>query len=120
MENLRKQWNEACLVAGIPAITKDTSARLMAVLYVHGNNEYMTHNQQFLDDVDYIQKRFKIEGGEVPDFDFSRLVKHYVSELIHYEDEHQGERTTSGLFERHIPEWAKDLFMERYGIKLIN
>ena len=120
MENLRKLWNEACLAAGIPAITKDTGARLMAVLYVHGNNEYMTHCQAFLDDLDYVRKRFKVEGGEIPDVEFTRLVKYYVWELQEYEEEHKGERTSSGLFERHIPNWAKDLFMERYGIKLIN
>lgn len=52
-------WNLACLAAGIPAITTDACARLMAALYVHGNNELMTHHKGFLADVRYIQLRYQ-------------------------------------------------------------
>ena len=109
-----------CLSAGIPWMTTDTSARVFAVLYVHGNNEYMTHCVPFLQDCWYIQRRFNILGGESPNPDFSSLLQEYIKDLEDYEEANKGERTTSGVFERHIPEWAKTLFMGRYGIKLIN
>ena len=119
-EQLRNDWNNACLMAGVPAITLDTCARLFAVLYVHGNNEYMTHHKGFLADVAYIQKRFHIQGGEQPDPDFVMAVKDYISELEQYELDHKDERDGDGIFQRHIPEWATELFKNRYGIKLIN
>lgn len=58
METLKDMWDEACLSTGIPAISIDTSARILAVVYVHGNNEAFVCNKTFLADVRYIQKRF--------------------------------------------------------------
>lgn len=120
MNEWRQKMISTCLSAGIPWMTRDTSARVFAVLYVHGNNEYMTHCEAFLQDCKYIQERFNILGGETPDADFASLLQEYIKELEDYEETHKEERTTSGVFERHIPEWAKTLFMDRYGIKLIN
>ena len=46
---------------GLPAITLDTSARLMAIVYVHGGGEEeMDLNQKFVNDVQYIQRRLPI------------------------------------------------------------
>ena len=42
-ETLRHQWNEACLQLGLPSLTTDTAAKIMAVLYVYGNNENMVN-----------------------------------------------------------------------------
>ena len=120
MIHFRQKMIGACLSAGIPWMSTDTSARVMAVLYVYGNNEYMTHCEAFLQDCKYIQTRFNVLGGESPDADFSFLLQKYINELEDYEEEHKNERKTSGLFERHIPDWAKHLYMGRYGIKLIN
>ena len=36
---LQRDWLEACEQVGIPAITTDTSARIMAIMYVHGGGE---------------------------------------------------------------------------------
>ena len=63
---LRHQWNEACLQLGLPSLTIDTSAKIMAVLYQYGNNEAMVFNYHFVADCEYIQKRFHIQGGEHP------------------------------------------------------
>lgn len=118
--SFRQKMIDTCMSAGIPWMSIDTCARIFAILYVHGNNEYMTHSEPFLQDCKYIQERFNILGGESPNADFAFLLQEYIKELEDYEESYKGERTSSGLFERHIPEWAKMLFMDRYGIKLIN
>lgn len=120
VDQSRDDWNMTCLAAGIPAITLDTCARLMAVLYVHGNNEYMTHCPALLADLRYIQKRFRIHGTGRPDPEFAETLKYYIAELEEYEDANKGESSGAGLFSRHIPQWAIKLFNDRYGIKLIN
>lgn len=120
MIEFRQKMINTCVSSGIPWMTTDTSARVFALLYVHGNNEYMTHCKAFLQDCKYIQERFNVLGGLSPNLDFTLLLQKYIKELEDYEDTHKEETTTSGVFERHIPEWAKTLFMERYGVKLIN
>ena len=109
---LQRDWLEACEQAGIPAITTDTSARLMAIMYVHGGGEEeMVLNQKFVNDVQYIQRRFHIQGGEVPDETFVLTLQHYVCELEQYM---KGEHDTASS----IPEWAHKLMRDRYGMKL--
>ena len=105
-ENLRRQWNEACLQTGIESISVQKPAKIMAVLMVLGNNEAMVMNQHFVADSEYIQKRFRINGGEVPDATFAEYLKEYVADL--QEADRQG----------FIPQWAEKLFMEDYEIKL--
>jgi len=119
VDKSRDDWNMACLAAGIPAITTDTSARLMAVLYVHGNNEQMVFHKGFLADARYIQQRFRLYGTGVPDAEFVSLVQGYIKELETFDATPQ-EDDNVAVFNRHIPEWARDLFNNRYGIKLIN
>lgn len=123
---MKRDWNNTCLAAGIPAITLDTCARIMAVLYVHGNNEAMTHSPMFLCDVEYISKRFKLYGTGIPDADFVEEVQGYVKELEAYYEAHKTDRVekapdeAKGIFPNRAPEWADKLFKDRYGIKLIN
>lgn len=119
VDKIRDDWNMSCLSAGIPAITTDTCARLMAVLYVHGNNELMTHHKGFLADVRYIQLRYHLHGSGTPDANFVGLLQDYVKKLESAEQE-QCECDNDALFHCNIPDWAKDLFQNRYGIKLIN
>lgn len=112
---LHRDWLAACEAAGIPAITRDTSARLMAIIYVHGGGEEeMVLNQKFTQDVQYIQRRFHIEGGEQPDADFTGLLQHYVRELEDYVSECQRTNVT----DTQIPQWAHRLLRDRYGMKL--
>lgn len=109
---LQRDWLEACEQMGIPAITTDTSARLMAIVYVHGGGEEeMVLNRKFTNDVQYIQRRFHIQGGERPDAGFARLLQEYVRSLEHYMKEHRSDKTA-------IPEWAHALMRDRYGMKL--
>ena len=106
MENLRKQWNDACLSAGINSISPQKSAKIMAVLMHLGNNEAMVMNQHFIADVYYIQQRYKLQGGEIPDAEFVEYFKVYEQEL------------KKSLDNNIIPQWAEKLFKEDYDIKL--
>ena len=105
---LRHQWNEACLQLGLPSLTIDTSAKIMAVLYQYGNNEAMVLNYHFVADCDYIQKRYHIQGGETPDVDFVIKFQYWYKDIMDYEKEH-----TEG-----IVSWAVKLFKDMYDIKL--
>lgn len=106
-ENLRQQWNEACLQVGLESISVQKAAKIMAVLMKYGNNEAMVMNTHFTADVRYIQKRFHIDGGEVPDATFAEYLKEYVADL------EEADR------QDFIPQWAEKLFMQDYEIKLL-
>ena len=109
MSNLYKQWLDACAKADIPGISLDTAARLLAILYVYGGeNEAMTHNQKFLDEVEYAQNRFGIIGGETPQKDFCVVLRGYIKELEQYPTNNKTK----------APEWAIRFLTERYGITL--
>lgn len=54
-------------------------------------------------ELEYIQKRFHIDGGEVPDSEIIEPLKEYIAEL---------EKATE------VPKWAEKIFKDRYGIKL--
>lgn len=118
MENLKQLFNEALLAVGIPAITLDTSARIYAVLYVHGNREEFVLNDNFVADIRYIQERFRVSGGETPDADFVSALNKYIKALQDYERDHASESTGECVFKASIPPWAANLFKERYNIKL--
>ena len=120
VSDFRRMWNDACLSAGLKSISTDNAARIMAVVYVHGNNEAFCFNQKFLADVDYIRKEYHIGGSEIPDPEFSRLVKVYSDELEQYYQEHKDEKKGEGVFRDPKPQWAIDLFKNEYDIKLIN
>ena len=107
-KTLRHQWHEACLQLDLPSLTTDTAAKIMAVLYVYGNNENMVLNNHFVADCDYIQKRWHIQGGETPDIDFVVKFQCWHKDILDYEKEH-----TDGI----VP-WAVKLFSEMYNIKL--
>ena len=112
----RQAWNRTCLAAGIPAINEDTCARILACLYVHGNNEAFTFNGKFIADMEYIQNRFHIHGAGTPDPDFVELLQGYIRELEEYEAAHK--EVTDAVFSSSKPRWATELFREMYGIKL--
>ena len=118
---LQEQWNNACLSLGIPAITLDTCARIMAVVYYYGNNEEMVFNKKFLNDVEYIRKRFQIYGTGTPPTEFADRLRKYVAECEEYEESHKDDKMEDGVvFRSHAPEWAVVLFREKYNIKIIN
>lgn len=100
---------ETCLNAGLDIVSLDTSARIMAILYLWGNNERFTMSNKFNCERVYIQKKYGLNGGEKPDIDFVIRFQGYVNELERYEKEHPDDRT---------PKWAKELIEKRYGFKL--
>lgn len=93
---LYRDWLGAFAAIGTPAIGRDTAARILAVTYVHGNNEALVYNPNFVADLDYICKRFHIHGAGTPDADFAELLRKYVGELEHYEKSHEGEGSDGG------------------------
>lgn len=118
---LYRDWLGAFAAIDTPVIGRDTAARILAVTYVHGNNEALVYNSKYLQDVHHIEKMYHVEGGESPDADLVMLTKQYVSELEQYRDEHDNDVNESGaVFQNKAPEWARRLFANRYGIKLIN
>ena len=94
---LQQDWLEACEQVGIPAITTDTSARIMAIMYVHGKVV------ELLEMV-----------GEVPDETFVLTMQHYVRQL----EQHLEECKHNNVTDTQIPEWAHKLMRDRYGMKL--
>ena len=92
------------LTVGLPIISTDTAARLMAIIYVYGGgNETLVLSPKFQCDCKYIQKKFGIQGGEVPDAKIATFLQTYVKELENSKE---------------CPQWVNDLMNERYNIKL--
>lgn len=119
MKELRKQWLEAFRSIDVPAIGKDTAARIMAVMYVFGNNEAFVYNNKFIDEIHHIQEVYKVSGGEMPDREMCSLMRGYIKELEDYEKEHKNDESEA-VFVSRAPEWVHKLFNERYNIKIIN
>ena len=90
----------------------------VAFPYVHGNNESLVYNKSFLSDLQYIKEKFRLQGGEIPDADFCELIKKYVAKLENYMEDHKSDNSV--IFKSDIPNWAVELFYDRYKIKLIN
>lgn len=120
MSNLYSQWLDTCRLFEVPAISTDTAARIMAVLYEYGNNEGFTFNAKFLADKEYIEKRFHIYGTGVVDADFVMLLKGYIKELQDYQEAHKNdEYEGSNGFRPIAPDWAPRLLKERYNMDFI-
>lgn len=119
-QSVYAQWLESCRQADIPAISTDTAARLMAVLYEYGNNEGFTYNQKFLADKDYIQDKFGLREMCVPEPRFHALLKQYIKELQDYQQEHKDDVTDkSNPYKAMAPDWAPQLLKDRYNMKFI-
>lgn len=78
----------------------------MAILLHYGNNEAMVLSPHFRADCDYIQRRYHIQGGEIPDEEFATELRNCNSEL---------ERL--GTFAK-PPQWAVDLMKNMYNITI--
>lgn len=117
MDNFRQRMIELCKSYGMPWMSMDTSAVVMAVLYMHGNNESMVYSSAFVQDCEYIQERFNLCGGEAPDADFVVLVNKYIKEM---EDFEKSESKKKSKKKKIVPKWVERLFKQRYNIELIN
>ncbi len=98
-----KKWLASFEALGLPAISLDTCAMILAVTCVLGNNEFMVVNQKYQADIAYIRRRFHIDGGEIPDSEIVEPLKYYIGLL---------ETSTE------LPQWAEKLFKERYAMKI--
>ncbi|MCM1369842.1 MAG: hypothetical protein NC204_05660 [Candidatus Amulumruptor caecigallinarius] len=110
--NLLSQWLEGCLQCNIPAISTDKSAKILAMVYVlggsHSSYTYSTHLRAALE---YIKKRFHIDGGETPDANIIPLIRQYSQELeTAYSN--ATERSEVGLKINWYPEWAIEIAKE--------
>lgn len=95
---------DTALAAGIPLISMDTAAKLLAaVLQYGGGNEAFVFCDHLRADLHYISGRWGVRGGETPDPDLVEAIREYRKEM-------------TGL----PPEWLKSLFKERYGVQLNN
>ena len=100
----REAMYDAALAAGLPIVNRETCAIICAMLLVWGNDERFTHHHRLVCELRYAQKRFRIEGSESPDTDFTRLLQSYVSQL-----ELMQQR------EDRVPDHIDAMFQERYG-----
>lgn len=117
-QNFKQLFYEALYEVGIPAISLETSAKILAVLYVHGNREEFVLNNNFVADIEYIQKKYRVRGGKTPNAVFTEELKKQIKNLMEYEEEHKDDVTGEVLFKDKIPSWAIELFKERYDINL--
>lgn len=118
-KSFRQLWNDTCLSAGIPAISLDTAARLLAIVVVHGgSSELFSYSTSLKDDVRYLQDKYNIYGGQIPDTRLVKLMSGYVAELESYEEEHWHDKTEGGVCVIKIPEWGRKLILDRYNLKI--
>ena len=96
-----------CLSAGVDILPFEIAVKVMAILLIWGNNEGFTLSNRFKCDFRFIQERYGLEGGKVPDLNFVKAFQQRVKELEKYEKEHSD-----------APQWAKELINKRYGFKL--
>lgn len=94
------------LSAGLPVISTDTAARILSVICVLGNNEHIVLSPKVQADVEYMMKRFHIEGAEAPSPEIVPLLQQYLAEV------------DDAALRHTAPEWAVELFNKRYGIPL--
>lgn len=88
-DELYRQMLMTALAAGLPAISTDTAARILAVVHVHGENEAFTFCPRLHTDLEYISRRFHVHGAGTPAPEFAALVRKYSGELRRYEREHE-------------------------------
>ena len=94
---------DAALAAGLPLLTSDTAAKILAaLLQFGGGNEAVVFSSHLRADLHYITERWGIKGGESPDPDMVEAIKRYREEMGDGEP----------------PQWVIDLFAERYHVKL--
>ena len=117
-DSFRMAWNEACLQAGLPSISLDTAARILAVLHIEsGCTTAVTFSPKLHADLKYIQMRFGLYGGGLPDTALVKRFRHYVKEIEAYQRQSKGLPALSKE-EQAWPEWARSLYMDSYNVKL--
>lgn len=113
-QSIYGQWAETFKAIGACHITRDTCARILAVIYVYGgSSEDFTHNTRLRTDYQAAAERFHVHGTGVVSPDDAALVRRYVRELESDADTERIKLThTCGVT------WANELFKQRYNISL--
>lgn len=118
METYSK-WLDACLQSGIPAISTDKAAKILAMVYVlGGSHSSYTYSTRLRSDLEYIKSKFHIEGSETPDARIIPLIRQYSQELENaYANATQ--RSDVGLRINWYPGWATRI-AEEYNLPTNN
>ena len=107
MDKLRIQWNKSCLAANIPSLSTETCAMILAAVEATDENEQFVLNGKFQADIEYICKRFNINGGEVPNAELCSDLKKWRSKII----------DSFRMFQKY-PNEVTNFFKEYYNIEL--
>ena len=114
--SLYSQWLRSFESANIKVISLNTVAKILAITYVYGGDSSdFTLNQKFIDDIKYIQRVYHIHGAGQSNKDLIEIFQSYVRILEQFESKQTDNNTG-----KTAPEWAINLFKERYNITLEN
>ena len=116
---LYQQWADSFASVGLSHLSRDTAARILAVVGVYGgSSEAFKYNEKLRIDMFTAQRMFNINGGEIPDPEGVMMIKEYTEWL---EDDLRntkiGDDPNAFAYYLCKTEWANKLFKDRYGIK---
>lgn len=80
MEDLYTQMLNTAAACGINIIGKEHAAQLIAAVYVFGD-ESAVYSGKMRADIQYIQQRYGLFGGGIPDGDFVAQVAKYAHDI---------------------------------------
>lgn len=105
---------ESALEAGLPVISRDTAARILAAIYIYGGeNENVVSSKRLRADLSYISEKFGVyNGGRVP-ISMMCSISRYADELDEYTRTHKSDDLYGDR-----PEWVEELFLRRYGFEI--
>lgn len=110
-----KKMLDTALAVGLPIIGKWTAARICFITYYFGGSrEEFTYSPKLHAELEYIQKKYGIEGASCPDVEIVGYIKQLEAEQLEYENQFDD----SYLAADKVPQWANDLCKERYGFNL--
>ena len=95
------------MAANIPSLSTETCAMILAAVDATGENEEFVLNGKYQADIEYICKRFNINGGEVPNAELCSALKKWRSKII----------DSVRMFQKY-PNEVTDFFKEYYNIEL--
>jgi hypothetical protein len=101
MEQLQRNWFEACYLSGIMPLSDDECYQVLAWTYLYGSEECI-FNLEFSGAIMAVQKRHKILGSEAPSAETVLTIQKYIKSVSDLD---------------HPPEWVYEL-EKKFGIKL--
>ena len=112
-----KKMLDTALAVGLPIIGKWTAARICFITYYWGGSrEEFTYSPKLHAELEYIQKKYGIEGTSYPDVEIVGYIKQLEAEQLEYEKQFDN----SYLAADKVPQWANNICKERYGFSLTN